>query len=235
MLYFPLIVYSSLCFGTIGTTGSVSNSKLLGSSRHSDLEEGKSLCEHAGWQTEDGYKLDPRPFHCKCQVHEKGNPFLPAKTFDQWGTTEQIKVDLDFQPTLHLEVFSKSSNWGTPLLVVPCSRHTEKWCWAENVTDSRPILPEGASCVEYGVKVGQTMSLVTIMLGEVLSLLSFRRDRSLSLALFRNPFYNFSFILNICMMLILVYGRLGLGSELLNSWVQIPVDNVFLFDIGDSC
>jgi len=57
VLYFPIIVYSSLCFGTIGTVGSVSNTKLLGSSLHIDLENGRSLCEHAGWQTEDGYKF----------------------------------------------------------------------------------------------------------------------------------------------------------------------------------
>lgn len=209
VLYFPIIVYSSLCFGTIGTIGSVSNTKLLGSSRHSDLEDGRSLCEHAGWQTKDGYKLDPRPFHCQCQVHEKGNPWLPASTFDQWGTTQQFTVDGDFQPFLHSKLFAKGSSWSQGL-IAPCSQpeHKEKWCWAEHVT-ARPILPEGASCVEYGVKVGQSMSLVTIMLGEVLSLLSFRRDRSLSWALFRNPFYNLSFVLNICMMLLLVYGRLS--------------------------
>ena len=57
VLYFPIIVYSSLCFGTMGTVGSVSNTRLLGSSRHADLQDGRSLCEHAGWQTEDGYKF----------------------------------------------------------------------------------------------------------------------------------------------------------------------------------
>ena len=57
VLYFPIIVYSSLCFGTLGLVGSVSNTKLLGSGRQIDLEEGRSLCEHAGWETEDGYKF----------------------------------------------------------------------------------------------------------------------------------------------------------------------------------
>lgn len=217
VLYFPIIVYSSLCFGTIGTVGSVSNTKLLGSSLHIDLENGRSLCEHAGWQTEDGYKLDPRPFHCQCQVHEKGNPWLPASTFDQWGTSQQFTMDGDFQPLLHSKLFARSS--FSQGLIAPCSQpeHKEKWCWAEHVnvmTSARPILPEGASCVEYGVKVGQSMSLVTIMLGEVLSLLSFRRDRSLSWGLFRNPFYNLSFVMNICMMLFLVYGRLSSALDL---------------------
>ena len=155
-------------------------------------------------------RLDPRPFHCQCQVHEKGNPWLPASTFDQWGTSQQFTVDGDFQPLLHSKLFARSS--FSQGLIAPCSQpeHKEKWCWAEHVnvmTSARPILPEGASCVEYGVKVGQSMSLVTIMLGEVLSLLSFRRDRSLSWALFRNPFYNLSFVMNICMMLFLVYSR----------------------------
>ena len=229
VIYFPAIVYSSLCFGTFGATGSVSNAKLLGSSKHLDLEKGVSLCEHAGWQTPDGYKLDPRPFHCQCRVFEKGNPWLPAKMFDQWGTTQTFTVDSDFSPSLHADLFSKSSTWTKDKLVSPCSKpeNAERWCWAEHVqTSARPILPEGASCVEYGVKVGQSMSLVTIMLGEVLSLLSFRRDACLSLSLFRNPFYNMSFLLNICMMLFLVYGRQGIAgqslwcrSSTLSSWI----------------
>ena len=183
-----------------------------------------------GGRHKTAYKLDPRPFHCQCQVHEKGNPWLPAKMFDQWGTTQTFTVDSDFSPSLHADLFSKSSTWTKDKLVSPCSKpeNAERWCWAEHVqTSARPILPEGASCVEYGVKVGQSMSLVTIMLGEVLSLLSFRRDTCLSLSLFRNPFYNMSFVLNICMMLFLVYGRQGIAgqslwcrSSTLSSWIN---------------
>lgn len=214
IIYFPMIVYASLYFGAVGFAGSVSNRKLMGSSRQKDLEDGLTLCEHAGWQTEDGYKLDPRPFHCKCQVHEKGNPWLPAETFDQWATTEKVTVNQDFRPSLHSQLFAKSNIW-TQGLIAPCSRpeNQEKWCWADHVqTSARPILPEGASCVDYGVKVGQTMSLVTIMLGESLSLFSFRRDGGLSAALFRNSVYNLTFLLNFCVMLTLVYGRLGVSN-----------------------
>eukprot|EP00438_Fugacium_kawagutii_P014803 Skav228792 [mRNA] locus=scaffold589:721781:723112:- [translate_table: standard] len=217
VIYFPMIVYASLYFGVVGAAGSVSNRKLMGSSRPKDLEDGLTLCEHAGWQTEDGYKLDPRPFHCKCQVHEKGNPWLPAATFDQWGTTQKVTVNLDFRPSLHSQLFAKSDIWTQGRLITPCSQNQDKWCWAEHVQASaRPILPEGASCVDYGVKVGQTMSLVTIMLGESFSLFSFRRDGGLSAALFRNSVYNLTFLLNFCVLLTLVYGRLSPVSDVLD-------------------
>lgn len=87
VLYFPIIVYSSLCFGTIGTVGSVSNTKLLGSSLHIDLENGRSLCEHAGWQTEDGYKF--------LDVWKTGQTLHGWSSNPVWWFSSEIIVHLD--------------------------------------------------------------------------------------------------------------------------------------------
>ncbi|CAJ1396012.1 unnamed protein product [Effrenium voratum] len=183
VLYFPVVVYSSLCLGTWGLTGSMSNAVLLGSTRIDDLKLGRTLCEHAGWQREDGhFERDPRPFHCVCHTSLDGNPWSPSVPLEQWGGSAQ-----------------KES-------VRPCSRPdlAQHWCWEDDVPRAtRPVL--GESCTEHGIKVGQTMALVTIMLGEVLSLMSFRTDGFFLFSIFKNPLYILSLAMNVSVMLVFVY------------------------------
>jgi len=220
VLYFPAVVYGSLCFGTLGLTGTVWNEALVGSTGIHDLERGRAICEHAGWELEGGdYKRDSRPFHCRCQVSQEGNPLHPSKLLDQWGTTQAVDLQSGFDPLEHADAFSvRQPDWkGSPSQAVrhcPSPQNAERWCWQDTIPESRrPVLPVGASCAEYGTKVGQTMALVTIMLGELLTLMSFRTDGFFLFALFRNPWYNALFILNVSVMLTFVY-RPAVSEEL---------------------
>mmetsp|Transcript_41362 Transcript_41362/g.92505 ORF Transcript_41362/g.92505 Transcript_41362/m.92505 type:complete len:324 (+) Transcript_41362:2-973(+) len=212
VLYFPAVVYGSLCFGTFAAVGSVRNDALVGSSGIHDLEEGRAVCEHAGWELPNGdYKRDSRPFHCRCQVSQDGIPTQPKTSLEQWGTSQELEVDPSFDPLQRREIFSfHGPDWNgrRAQAVKPCgsTQNAGRWCWQESVQKSRrPVLPPGASCAEHGVKVGQTMALVTIMLGEVLTLMSFRTDGCFVFSLCRNQLYNVSLLLNICVMMTFVY------------------------------
>lgn len=220
VLYFPAVVYGSLCFGTLGLTGTVWNEVLVGSAGIHDLERGRAICEHAGWELEGGeYKRDSRPFHCRCKVSQEGNPLRPSEVLDQWGTTQAVELGHGYDPLKHADAFSlRQPDWkGSPSQAVrhcPSPQNAERWCWQDTIPESRrPVLPVGASCAEYGTKVGQTMALVTIMLGELLTLMSFRTDGFFLFALFRNPWYNALFILNVSLMLTFVY-RPAVSEEL---------------------
>eukprot|EP00931_Biecheleriopsis_adriatica_P038315 TRINITY_DN21955_c0_g2_i1.p1 TRINITY_DN21955_c0_g2~~TRINITY_DN21955_c0_g2_i1.p1 ORF type:complete len:1246 (+),score=256.63 TRINITY_DN21955_c0_g2_i1:118-3855(+) len=222
VVYFPMAVYCSLLIGTWGAVGSVRNKALIGSSVVSDMRGGHVVCEHAGWVLESGeYQLDPRPFHCKCKVSEDGMPWNAAAMLEQWGAsqTENLDLDPDYDPLLSIDKFSiKNKDWNDDMesQVQPCvaSNFSKLWCWKDSVDKAtRPVLPEGFSCADHGRKVGQSMALVTIMLGEVLSLMSFRTDGFFLPYIFRNKVYVVVFLVNFSVMLSFIY-RPSLSAKL---------------------
>ena len=60
--FFPAAVYCSLLLGCSGSIGFVSNKALLGTTKVSDMKNGKSVCEHAGgtrWELPKDVGLKP--------------------------------------------------------------------------------------------------------------------------------------------------------------------------------
>jgi len=199
VVYFPAVVYASLCFGMLSLAGTVNNHAIVGTAKVLDLADGKTICERAGWELENEYKMDARPFHCRCEVRKSGMPHGDIDEFDQWGSRD---LEVSGNPIKQKDVFSlSSSDWkGEPnRFVEPCRGNKGVWCWKTNVEEaSRPVLPRGMSCGEYGVKYGQSMAVFTIMTGEMLSLMSFRTDSFFFYHFFRNKFYLLSMICQFC-------------------------------------
>eukprot|EP00930_Biecheleria_cincta_P035041 TRINITY_DN24137_c0_g3_i1.p1 TRINITY_DN24137_c0_g3~~TRINITY_DN24137_c0_g3_i1.p1 ORF type:complete len:1272 (-),score=188.79 TRINITY_DN24137_c0_g3_i1:259-3585(-) len=190
VIYFPAVVYASLCFGMLSQVGTADNHAIIGTSMVLDLASGKTICERAGWEREGEYKLDARPFHCRCKVSKGGMPSGDIDEFDQWGSGH---MEVSGNPIINKDMFSLSrSVWKGEAnrFVEPCKGNRDMWCWRDDVEEfSRPVLPSGISCGEYGVKYGQSMALFTIMTGEMLSLMSFRTDGFFIYHLFQNKFY----------------------------------------------
>jgi len=190
VVYFPAVVDASLSFGMLSLVGTVDNHAIIGTANILDLAGGKTVCERAGWELDGKYKLDARPFHCRCKVSKSGMPRGDIDEFDQWGSRD---MEVSGNPMMQKDLFLlSSSDWkGEPnRFVEPCQGNKDVWCWKDSVEESsRPVLPRGMSCGEYGVKYGQSMALLTIMTGEMLSLMSFRTDGFFIYHVFRNKFY----------------------------------------------
>jgi len=183
----PTIVMSCLALGVWANTGFVRGNNLIGSSRVVALEQGHVACEFAGMLDDVGRFLDdPSPFHCRCHVRPDGSPFAPATQVDQWGRNVDDHVlastfDRWTGSTGHLfDLENTPWHLGVGGLLEPCvdRRGVKRWCWRDKkpFSDSRPVLPMGQTCAAYGAVLGQSMSYVSIHLGEILTLLSFRTD-----------------------------------------------------------
>mmetsp|Transcript_35777 Transcript_35777/g.64911 ORF Transcript_35777/g.64911 Transcript_35777/m.64911 type:complete len:1227 (+) Transcript_35777:79-3759(+) len=210
LLYYPPVVMASLMIGTFGAVGFVSNNALIGSSRVNDLNDGLVACERAGWEDHGQYVQDTRPFHCRCKLSDNGLPWLQSKVVDQWGTsTKKNSLGILFSPLDYPEFFSlENADWKgkTTGVVKRCEHDGGLWCWDTTVKRvNRPVLPEGLSCAEHGAKVGQTMALVTIMVGELLTVMSSRMEGFFLCHLFSNRSFFIGFVFQPTVMYLLIY------------------------------
>ncbi|CAJ1332462.1 unnamed protein product [Effrenium voratum] len=207
ILLFPLVAYASLLMGTYGAVGFVSNKALIGSSKVADMTDGLSACELAGWEDEDGhFEADLRPFHCMCKVSQAGLPWLQAQPVEHWGTTRSVTGTDPTKNAWELSIDNDDWEGKSEHLVRPCQKNNKLWCW-QVPTSARPVLPAGLSCVDYGLRTGQTMAFVTIMFGEVLSIMCFRREELITKDLLSNPYFNLTLLGNIMAMCCAIYVR----------------------------
>ncbi|CAK9027367.1 Calcium-transporting ATPase [Durusdinium trenchii] len=123
VIFFPVAVYSSLMLGCSGSIGYVTNQALMGSSKVTDVKNGLSVCEHAGWEDANGhYEADSRPFHCSCRVAEG---LWQARVVDQWGSSQVLDPRMDFSKNLW-ELSIDNGDWkGQAGLVMPCARDVQ--------------------------------------------------------------------------------------------------------------
>ena len=203
----PMVAYTSLLLGTFGATGFVRNRDLLGSAVASDLANGQAACERAGWEDETGqHQEDARPFHCRCVSYFNDVSGLQAHVVEHWGTTRQAaSVDMS-RNVWDLSLDNRDWEGNASKLVGPCKKNPHLWCWHLSLPRShRPVIPPGVGCVDYGMRIGQTMSFVTIMFGEVLSIMCFRTERLILRALVDNPWYNLTLLCNVLVMCTIIY------------------------------
>ena len=205
--FLPVVAYTSLVLGTFGATGFLRNEDLLGSASIADFKNGHTACEHAGWEDYTGqHQEDPRPFHCLCTTSQAGWPWPRHDVIDHWGTSGEVPSMAASRNFWDLSLDNPDWEGNASKFVAPCEKNPGLWCWQADVPKSRrPVLPLGASCMEYGLKVGQTMSFVTIMFGEVLSILSFRTEGVFFKSLLANSWYNLTLLFNLLAMCSLVY------------------------------
>ncbi|CAE7408677.1 ctpF [Symbiodinium sp. CCMP2456] len=202
----PTVAYISLLLGTFGATGFVRNRDLLGGAVASDLANGQAACERAGWEDETGqHQEDARPFHCRCVVYSDPSA-LQTHVVEHWGTTRHV-ASMDMSRNVwDLSLDNHDWEGNASNLVGPCRKNPHLWCWHLSLPRSqRPVIPPGLGCVDYGMRIGQTMSFVTIMFGEVLSIMCFRTERFILRALLDNPWYNLTLVCNVLVMFTLIY------------------------------
>jgi len=214
----PLVCYStffvmtSLFIGTFGAVGFVRTAALIGSSNVDDLTNDRVACEHAGWEENGDYLQDLRPFHCRCSVSDRGLPWLGLSNIvDQWGTSDAkaSRREVLLDPLSFPELFSlQNEDWKgkSESIVKRCKHNAHLWCWDDDVLrEHRPVLQEGLSCAEHGVKIGQTMSLVTLMLGELLTIASCRMEGFFLPKIFSNALFNVAAVVQQVIMFSLIY------------------------------
>lgn len=210
----PLAVMSCLTLGVWSHTGFFHGNSLIGTSRVSSLERGLVACEIAGsLDANEEFIEDPSPFHCRCSVHPGGMPWAAAEQVDQWGRiVGESELTKAFDPWSGStgDLYSKDSTpWreGAKSLLDPCKdrKGVERWCWRDSVKEDLPLLPPGLHCAAYGTQLGQTMAYVSIHLGEILSLMSFRMDSFFLASAFSNWCYNGLLLFNLTALLIAVY------------------------------
>lgn len=208
VLYFPPIIYASLVVGTYGSVGFIHNNALIGTTRVDDLKNGLTACERAGWESDEGkYQPDEMPFHCTCHVAQAGLPWLQSQPLDQWGTNSNSTGDIhSLTSTTDLSLQNRFWKGEVATFVKPCRHNDKMWCWAESVeSSSRPLLPEDVNCVRHGIRLGQTMSFVTLAFGEILTIMSFRMEGFVLQYLFSNPWYLLTLSIHFSCMLLVVY------------------------------
>jgi len=226
IICFPCVVISCLALGVWSSTGFIRANALIGSSRITRVQEGLVACEYAGFlNAERRFIDDLAPFHCRCQVRG-GNPFASPQQVDQWGRSVmpfELVTTLDPWTGDTGTIFKRESGpWsdGELTLLEPCvdGKGVERWCWkgGEEAAVDGPRLPQGRNCAAYGAQVGQSMSYVTIHMGELLTLLSFRTDGMLFYHLTTNPVYGGFFVFNLICLGVFIYsptvsGVLGLA------------------------
>mmetsp|Transcript_107650 Transcript_107650/g.347435 ORF Transcript_107650/g.347435 Transcript_107650/m.347435 type:complete len:1249 (-) Transcript_107650:93-3839(-) len=212
----PTAVLTCLSLGVWMHTGFLQGNSIIGSSRVGALEEGLDACEYAGVLDLDGRFLDDAsPFHCRCFTHPSGLPWEAPVQVDQWGRVgAQAELDSVFDRwtggTAH--VFDQAKTpWrdGAHSLLEQCKDHhgVRRWCWKKPAlaTEDRPLLPMAKQCASYGARLGQSMAYVTIHLGEILSLCTYRTDGFFLPYVFSNPVYTALLIFNLCGLMVFIY------------------------------
>jgi hypothetical protein len=213
---FSASVLSCLSLSVYTHTGYFLGNRLIGSSRVGKLEAGLSACEFAGDLNDEGRLIeDSTPFHCSCQVHRHGFPWESTVVVENWGrrvSSTEIEANFNFWNGDSGDLFDKENTpWkaGREALVEPCLDHrgVNRWCWKQKNTaeDLLPLLPQGMNCAAYGTQIGQSMSYVTIHMGEILSLMTYRTDGPCIFFLFTNPMYLGMLAFNLTMLCVFLY------------------------------
>merc|ERR1712232_232501 len=164
----------------------------MGTSRPGKLEEGLHACTFAGTISKHRiFRWDHAPYHCACRVFSAGIPIGEPIHVDQWGrviTNDQLEEQLDYwsgSVRNHGSIFQRHlTPWaeGRDSPVHDCrdTKGIRHICWNEDWANrpenERPNLPPEENCASYGAQLGQSMAFATIQLGEILTVLSFRRD-----------------------------------------------------------
>lgn len=229
----PIVVLFVLILSVWGHTGHVFSHYMMGSSTPGELDEGHTVCEYAGTINQNKiYKRDFEPFHCRCLMFRDGLPVGERIQLDQWGrvlTKNEFDRDFDRLNGQTGPLFlQENTPWstGVRVLLKECTdgRGTIHYCWKGSEFQPRPVLPKLENCGAYGSHLGQTMAYATLQMGEILTILSYRRDDFFLYTMFSNPYYNGALVFNVMMLIIFLY-----VPPVSNGMVLLPLSPSRLF------
>jgi soluble P-type ATPase len=203
-----LICYALVMIPSIGSymfmaTGFVHMSSVIGSTEAAAVYNGESACQIAGTLVGGQFIADVLPFHCKCYVRR--NYWTSEVTVvDQWGVIDDSIVELDRWTGSTGDAYLQANTpWasGPWSLLRGCidADGIDRLCWT-NSTAPKPLLGAESSCAAYGARKADTMSYVSIQVGEILSLATFRTDGFVGFARF-SPQYMTMLGLNLLVLL----------------------------------
>jgi len=222
--YYAIIIMASVCLSVWAQTGFIHNSALIGSShigamgQVSQIGGGRNIglfsdagvaCELSGSLDEGGnFHQDLRPFHCRCFVRDSFWDHDP-RTVDQWGRYDSESVGFDPYTGDAGTAFDKPNTpygqQGISQLLTPCTdrRGIARMCWRE-ANGEHPLLPMVNNCAAYGSKLATSMAYTSIVITEILSLLTYRSECCFIFARF-SPSYMCALIFNITCLFIVLY------------------------------
>lgn len=218
--WLPFIICMASCvlsctyLGTWMHVGFAVTWQLIGTSHIDYVDKGVAACEFAGHLSDDGSRFieDDAPFHCRCIA--RAYPWAEPVVIEEWGRAgaeEAVAEAFDPRFGMTKDVYERSNTPfkdGRGTLLRECSgpRGNARWCWI-NEGMEKPLLDTMRSCASFGTKRGQTMGFVSIMFGEITSLLTYRRDGFSFPCFFTNQLYVYMFIFNLIMMFTFLYIR----------------------------
>lgn len=188
--------------------------QLIGTSRAGYVDAGLAACEFSGHHSADGNSFieDTAPFHCRCMVRDA--PWSQPREVEQWGRVgEETLIDKFWDPWTGSTgtIYDKANTpfaQGRENLLHICKdkKGVDRWCWQKEETElQKPILDDKRHCAAFGTRRGTTMGYVAIQVGEIVSLLSFRRDGFALPWLMVNKWYPVMLCLNLLTLCFFVY------------------------------
>mmetsp|Transcript_52975 Transcript_52975/g.113613 ORF Transcript_52975/g.113613 Transcript_52975/m.113613 type:complete len:1216 (-) Transcript_52975:58-3705(-) len=175
-------ITGNLCFGVWMHTGHVHVRRLIGSTKVGAIHRGEAACEVAGHLGPGGdFHADPAPFRCRCVVRTSLLREHP-EVVNQWGRYNASSYPVDRWTGSTGDAFHQENTpftgMGLLALMRPCVDNdgVTHHCWNLDEGSKRPLLDASTNCAAYGSRLGETMAYVSVQLGEVLSLATFRTD-----------------------------------------------------------
>jgi magnesium-transporting ATPase (P-type) len=179
LIMYAIVIMPSMCLYTWLNIGYVNVRTIVGSHEYLAVQHNNAACQVAGQMIKGEFYADKEPFHCKCYMRDNywdDNP----KVNEQWGLFDNSGVEMDrWTGDTGTSYLQASTPWagGRKTYVHKCKDELghSRLCW-NNPKAPKPLLDAGKNCAAFGARKATTMSYVSIQIGEMLCLATFRTD-----------------------------------------------------------
>jgi len=184
ILCFGCVIMTNVCYGVWMHTGFVTVQALVGTSVAGALDRDEVACQLGGHLNAAGdFVEDPAPYHCRCTVRSAPWQSMESATVvNQWGRSDEPVIHMNRWTGNVGNIWDKSNtpfagNSGESDLLEHCTDNDglRHMCW-KNPDADRPLLDSHKNCAIYGGQAGETMGYVSVQVGEVLALMTYRSD-----------------------------------------------------------
>jgi len=228
ILCFGFVIMTNVCYGVWMHTGFVTVQALVGTSIAGALDREEVACQIGGQLNAGGEFIeDAAPYHCRCTVRSTPWESLESATVrDQWGRSDLPFVHMDRWTGDVGTVWDKDNTPfagrnGESDLLEHCRDNdgVRHMCWKSPDAD-HPMLDGHKNCAIYGGQAGETMGYVSVQVGEVLALMTYRSDGPVWYARWSWVYFGV-LVFNLCGLLIVLY--VPAVSELLELYPLAPL------------